>query len=95
MPQLADELHHGSPVPDRPAIVVAATGTDPGMRLLMSPVRLRAMTEAKRRLYAALAASVSHGELRVLEDAQHSTLTIDQADVIVQATRDLLAQVTR
>jgi pimeloyl-ACP methyl ester carboxylesterase len=93
MPQLADELHHGGPVPDRPSVVVAATGIDPGLRLLMSPKSLRAMTEAKRRLYAALAASVSRGELKVLEDARHSTLTTDQADTIVQTTRDLLAQV--
>ncbi len=52
------------------------------------------MTEGNRRLYAALAASVTHGELRTLQDARHSTLTIDQADAVVQAARDLLAQVS-
>jgi pimeloyl-ACP methyl ester carboxylesterase len=94
MAQLADELHHGGPVPDRPSIVLTATGIDPGLRLLMSPRSLRAMTEGNRRLYAALAASVTHGELRTLQDARHSTLTIDQADAVVQAARDLLAQTT-
>jgi len=94
MAQLADELHHGGPMPDRPSIVLTATGIDPGLRLLMSPSALRAMTEGNRRLYAALAASVTHGELRTLQDARHSTLTIDQADAVVQAARDLLAQVT-
>jgi len=37
---------------------------------------------------------VTHGELRTLPDARHSTLTIDQADAVVQAARDVLAQVT-
>lgn len=95
MPQLADELHRGGPVPDRPSIVLTATRIDPGLRLLMSPSALRAMSEGNRRLYAALAASVTHGELRALEDARHSTLTIDQAGAVVQAARDLLAQATR
>jgi pimeloyl-ACP methyl ester carboxylesterase len=95
MPQLADELHRGGPVPDRPSIVLTATGIDPGLRLLMSPASLRAMIEGNRRLYAALAASSSHGELRALDGARHSTLTTDQAGAVVQAARDLLAQATR
>jgi pimeloyl-ACP methyl ester carboxylesterase len=95
MPQLADELHRGGPVPDRPSIVLTATRIDPGLRLLMPPSALRTMSEGNRRLYAALAASVTHGELRALEDARHSTLTIDQAGAVVQAARDLLAQATR
>ena len=94
MPQLADELHHGGPVPDRPSVVLTATGIDPGLRLLMSPRSLRAMAEGNRRLYDALAASVTHGELRTLQDARHSTLTIDQADAVAQAARDLLAAAT-
>jgi hypothetical protein len=92
MPQLAEELHGGGPVPDRPSIVLTALGTDPGLRLLMSSRSIRAMTEGNRRLYAALAASVTHGELRALDDARHSTLTIDRADAVVQAARDLLAR---
>jgi hypothetical protein len=95
MPQLADELHRGGPVPDRPSIVLTATGTDPGLRLLMSPASLRAMTEGNRRLYTALAASSTHGEVRALDGARHSTLTTDQAGAVVQAARDLLAQTNR
>jgi pimeloyl-ACP methyl ester carboxylesterase len=90
--QLAEELHGGGTVPDQPSIVLTATGIDPGLRLLMSPSALRAMTEGNSRLYAALAASVTHGELRALDDARHSTLTIDRADAVVQAARDLLAR---
>jgi pimeloyl-ACP methyl ester carboxylesterase len=92
MAQLAGELHRGGPVPDRPSIVLTATRIDPGLRLFMSPSALRAMTEGNRRLYAALAASVTHGELRALGNARHSTLTIDQADAVVQAARDLFAR---
>jgi pimeloyl-ACP methyl ester carboxylesterase len=95
MAQLADELHGGGTVPDRPSLVLTASGIDPGLRLLMSPASLRAMTEGNRRLYAALAASVTHGELRPLDGARHSTLATDQADAVVQAARDLLAQTTR
>ncbi len=90
MPGLADELQHGGDVPDVPLISLTALGIDPGMRLLVSPKALREMTDGKRRLYAALAGSVSRGENRVLEDARHSTITIDRADAVIQAIRDLL-----
>jgi pimeloyl-ACP methyl ester carboxylesterase len=89
MPELADELQHGGDLPDVPVIALVALGIDPGMRLLMSSNALREMTDGKRRLYAALASSVSHGECRILEDARHSTITIDRADAVVQAIRDL------
>jgi hypothetical protein len=36
MPEIADELKGGGDLPDVPVIVLAATGIDPGMRLLMS-----------------------------------------------------------
>ncbi len=94
MPQLAAELHNGGPLPSVPSIVLTALGTDPGMRLLMSGRSLREMTAAKRRLYAALAAEGGHGELRVLDGARHSTLTIDAAGEVVQAARDLHARAT-
>jgi hypothetical protein len=58
-----------------PLIALTPLGIDPGMRLLMSSKALREMTDGKRRLYAALAGSVTRGERRVLEDARHSTIT--------------------
>ncbi len=70
-------------------------GIDPGMRLLMSGKALREMTEGKRRLYAALAGSVTHGEQRVLEDARHSIITTDHPDAVLRAIRDLLEEVRR
>ena len=53
------------------------------------------LNSGKRRLYAALAGSVTHGEQRVLEDARHSTITTDRPDAVVQALRDLLEEVRR
>jgi hypothetical protein len=90
LPELADELHHGGDVPDVPLIALTALGTDPGMRLLMSRKALRELTDGKRRLYAALADSVTRGEHRALEDARHSTITIDRPHAVIQAIRDLL-----
>ena len=44
-----------------PLIALAATGVDPGLRLLLPPKSLRAMTEGNRRLYTDLAGSVTRG----------------------------------
>jgi len=41
---VAGELKHGGDLPDVPVIALAATGIDPGMRLLMSGKSLRAVT---------------------------------------------------
>ena len=56
---------------------------------------LREMTEGKRRLYAALAGSVTRGGQRVLEGARHSTITTDHPDAVVQAIRDLPEEARR
>jgi hypothetical protein len=86
-----------SPPPrsDVPVIALAATGIDPGMRLLMSGKSLRAMADGNRRLYTALAGSVTRGEYRPLEGARHSTLTADRPDDVVRAVRDLVDMVAR
>jgi hypothetical protein len=52
------------------------------------------MTEGKRRLYAALADSVTRGQHRVLDDARPSTITTDHPDAVMQALRDLLDEVS-
>ncbi len=92
MPELAAELRHGGTVPDVPLITVTALATDPGQAMLMSRKTLRELTEGKLRMYAALAASVTHGEHRPLDGARHSQLTTDCPDAVVQAIRDLLGQ---
>ena len=76
-------------------IALAATGIDPGMRLLMSGKSLRAMADGDRRLYTALAGAVTRGEYRPLEGARHSTLTTDRPDDVVRAVRDLTGTASR
>jgi pimeloyl-ACP methyl ester carboxylesterase len=87
--QVADELKAGGPVPDRPVIVLATLGVDAGMRLMMRGKTLRDMTEGHKRMYTALAGSVTHGEVRFLDDARHSTIVTDRPDAVVAALRDL------
>ncbi len=60
----------------------------------MSGKSRREMAEGNRRLYTALAASVTRGEYRPLEGAMHSTMTIDRPDAVVQAARGLLPMVS-
>ena len=52
------------------------------------------MTDGKRRLYQALAASVSRGEYRALADARHSTITVDRPDAVMDAIRDVLGWIS-
>ncbi|UKY47795.1 alpha/beta fold hydrolase [Streptomyces inhibens] len=92
-PEWLDELKAGGPAPDTPLIALTAMGVDPGMRLLMSPKKLRQVYAGKRRLYDALAASVAHGEHRILSAARHSTITTDCPDAVTQAVRDLWQRV--
>lgn len=95
MPALASELQRGGDLPDVPLIALSPQGIDPGMRLLMSRKALREMTDGNRRLYAALAGSVTRGEHRALEGARHSTIHIDRSDAVVQAIRDLLDMIEK
>ena len=92
MPELAAEIRRDGDVPDVPLITVTALATDPGQAMLMSKKTLRELTEAKLRMYAALAGSATRGEHRPLEEARHSQLTTDRPDAVIQAVRDLLGQ---
>ncbi|KOU00611.1 hypothetical protein ADK86_13360 [Streptomyces sp. NRRL F-5755] len=92
-PEWRDELKAAGTVPATPLIAMTALGVDPAMRVLMSPKKLRQMRAGKRRLYDALAASVPHGEHRVLDGAGHSTITTDCPEAVAQAVRDLWQRV--
>jgi hypothetical protein len=70
--------------------VLAPTGIDPALRLMMSAKTLRAMADGNRRMYTDLAGSVTRGEYRPLEGARHSTMTTDRPDAVIQAVRDLI-----
>jgi hypothetical protein len=53
----------------------------------------RLVIEGKRRLNAAIAASVPRGENRELADACHSFMMAERADAVSSALGDLLAMV--
>lgn len=91
LPAVAAELRQGGDVPDVPVIVLAPTGIDPGLRLMMRGKAVAAMADGNRRMYTDLAGSVTRGEYRALEGARHSTMTTDRPDAVVQAVRDLIA----
>lgn len=93
--EVMNELRDGGATPDVPVIVLTGMGLDPGQRLFMSEELQRQQNEAKRQLYAAVAAGLPRGELRVLDDAAHSTFHLDRPDAVLAAVRDLLDRVAR
>jgi pimeloyl-ACP methyl ester carboxylesterase len=93
--EVMDELRDGGATPDVPVILLTGMGLDPGQRLFMSEDLQRQQNQAKRRLYAAVAAALPQGELRVVDDAAHSTFHLDRPDAVLAAVGDLLDRVTR
>ncbi|MBE1589301.1 hypothetical protein ACFPOI_35880 [Nonomuraea angiospora] len=54
---------------------------------------LRRQNEAKRAICTDLAASVSRGENRVLENASHGWIHVEGADAVLQGIQDLIEKV--
>ncbi len=88
---LAAELKAGPDLPDVPLIALSALGADPSQ----PAETLRAVHEARRRMDAAVARAVSHGEQRILTDTFHHRLCFDRPDAVVRAIRDVLDRVAR
>ena len=88
--ELVNEIRHGGNMPDVPLIVLTAMGLDPFMAAFTSESFLREINDGKRVMYTALAESVPRGEIRMLENAGHTTIHTDRPDAVVQAIRDLL-----
>jgi len=94
--QLNDELRRTGTMPDVPLIILTATGIDPFKQAVsggMSEALLREEIEGKRRLYTALAESVSQGENRLVDGVGHVTLHLRRPDAVAQAIQDLLARI--
>lgn len=92
---LHDELRAGRPLPDVPMIVLTATGIDAFKEAVLvgeTEEHLRAEIDGKRRLYDALAASVSRGENRLVEGAGHASIVWRHPDAIARAVRDVLGR---
>ncbi|SDI18427.1 Pimeloyl-ACP methyl ester carboxylesterase [Sinosporangium album] len=93
--ELNEELRRTGPMPDVPLIILTAMGIDPFKRLVSQGVPeslLDAELQGKRRLYTALAGSVSHGENRIVEDVGHVTIHFRRPDAVTEAIRDLLGK---
>ena len=94
--QLNDELRRTGTMPDVPLIILTAMGIDPFKQAVSGgtpEALLRQELEGKRRLYAALAESVSHGENRLVDGVGHVTLHLRRPDAVAQAIQDLLARI--
>lgn len=96
--QLYDEVRHAGPMPDVPLIVLSSMAIDSFKRAVsqgMPDSLLREEIEGKRRLYTALAESVSHGENRLIEGAGHVTIHFRRPDAVLEAIQDLLGTCRR
>lgn len=91
--EVSDELRDAPELPDVPMIVLTALGEDATQAQLWPEELLREINEGKRTLHAELAASVPHGEQRVLDDAGHGWLFEERQDAVLQAIKDLLTAV--
>jgi pimeloyl-ACP methyl ester carboxylesterase len=93
--EVAGELRHAPELPDVPLIVLSVVGHDDTQAQLWPEETLRQINDAKTTLHAQLAASVPHGEHRILDDAGHGWLHEDRPDAVLQAIADLLREADR
>lgn len=75
-----------------PLILLCSMGVDSFQKALQPETYLREVNQRKYVFYRALVESVAHGEIRRLENAGHTSITIDGAEAVVQAIRDLLGR---
>ena len=94
--QLNDELRRTGKMPDFPLIILTAMGIDPFKQAVSGDTPgalLREEIEGKRRLYTALAESVSQGENRLVDGVGHVTLHLRRPNAVAQAIQDLLGRI--
>lgn len=91
-PRLYREVRAGGPAPDVPTIILCSMGTDDFRRAVSvgeSDEMLAEELAGKRRLYDALAATLTRGEVRPV-DAGHLTIHYRRPEAVVQAIGDIL-----
>ncbi|MEO3745999.1 alpha/beta hydrolase [Plantactinospora sp. B5E13] len=91
--EVYDELRHGGELPDVPLVVLTALGDNPYWAGFASEELIRQAQDGIRAMHAAMAAAVPHGEHRVVEDASHQFLHVQQPDAVLRAIRDLVDRV--
>lgn len=90
-----EEMRRAGPLPDVPLIVLTAMDIDDFKKAVLigeSEALLREEIDGKRRLHDALAASVSHGQNRLVDGAGHASIHWRRPDSVLQAIRDLLGR---
>jgi pimeloyl-ACP methyl ester carboxylesterase len=87
------ELAAGAPLPDVPLIVLSAADRNPFWVQHMPPDLLERAHNGVHALHASIAASVPHGEQRLIEGASHQYLHVQQPAPVLTALRDLLTRV--
>ena len=91
--EIYDEVRHGGPVPDVPAIVLTAGGGNPVWSSVAPPEMVKQALDGIDRLHATIAASFTRGEHRRIDGASHQFLHIEQPEPVRAALRDLLRPV--
>lgn len=89
--RLYAEVRRAGPLPDVPLIILSSTGSDAfrdAVSRADSGSLLRAEVAAKTRLYSAMAATVSRGEVRPV-GAGHVTLPFRQPGAVLDAIHDV------
>lgn len=92
---LHEELRTAGSLPDLPLIILTATGIEPFKKAVSGAIPeplLRGEIEGKTRLYEQIAASVPHGENRLIENVGHVTLPLRRPDTMAQAVSDIIGR---
>jgi len=93
--RLADEVRAGGDLPDTPIIALTPVAVDPAQQALMSEETMREVHDGKVRNYQTLVDSVTDGEHRILDDANHTDIIFKRGDAVVQAVQDVAALAKR
>lgn len=90
--EVYDEVRHGGPLPDVPAIVVTAGAGNPAWSSFGSPELVRQTLDGIHDLHTKIASSFTHGEHRVLDGATHNFLHIERPEAVRSALIDVIAR---
>ena len=91
--EVYDELRRGAALSDVPMIVLSAMGTNPYWAQFMTEQQMLEARDGIRLMHASLAASVPDGEHRLIEGASHQYLHIERCADVLDAIRDVLANI--
>lgn len=92
--EIYDEIRRTGPMPDLPLIILCSMQADAFKHAVSAGVSeslLQGEIDGKQRLYTALARSVPHGEIRLI-NAGHATMHYRHPGAVLQAIQNLLTR---